>query len=62
MKKFVAICDDLLEKQPQVVGRLVPYNCDYPCQHLYHQPLEELLGPGPNKRTVVLHGEGKSHE
>jgi len=62
MKKFVAICDDLLEMQPQVIGRLVPYNCDYPCQRLYRQPLKELLGPGFDKRTVVLHGEGKSHE
>ncbi len=62
MKKFVAICDDLLESQPQMLGRLVPYNCDYPCQRLYRQPLEELEGFAPVQRALVLQREGKSHD
>ena len=62
MKKFVAICDDLLEKQPQMVGRLVPYNCDYPCQRLYRQPLEELVGLPPVQQALTLQREGKCHD
>ena len=62
MKKFVAICDDLLESQPQMVGRLVPYNCDYPCQRLYRQPLEELPGFVPEQLALALQWEGKRHD
>jgi len=62
MKKFVAICDDLLESQPQILGRLVPYNCDYPCQRLYRQPLEEISEFAPVQLALVLQGEGKSHD
>ena len=62
MKKFVAICDDLLESQPQMLGRLVPYNCDYPCQRLYRQPLEELQNSAPVQLALVLQREGSSHD
>ena len=62
MKKFVAICDDLLESQPQMVGRLVPYQCDYPCQRLYRQPLEELPGFAPEQLALELHREGNNHD
>ncbi len=62
MRKFVAICDDLLESQPQILGRLVPYNCDYPCQRLYRQPLEELENSAPMQLALVLQREGKSHD
>lgn len=62
MKKFVAICDDLLESQPQMLGRLVPYHCDYPCQRLYRQPLEELHGFATEQLALTLQREGKSHD
>ena len=62
MKKFVAICDDLLESQPQIVGRLVPYSSDYPCQRLYRQPLEEQPGFAPVQQTSVVQREGKRHD
>jgi len=62
MKKFVAICDDLLESQPQMLDRLVPYNCDYPCQRLYRQPLEALPGLAPVQLALVLQREGNSHD
>ena len=62
MKKFVAICDDLLESEPQILGRLVPYNCDYPCQRLYRQPLEGLSELAPVQLTLTLQREGKSHD
>lgn len=62
MKKFVAICDDLLEKQPQMVGRLVPYHCDYPCQRLYRQPFEELHDFAPVQGTLVLQRKDNSHD
>ncbi len=62
MKKFVAICDDLLESQPQMLGRLVPYNCGYPCQRLYRQPLEEMSEFAPVQLVLVLQREGKSHD
>ncbi len=62
MKKFVAISDDLLDRQPQVLGQLVPYHCDYPCQRLYRQPLGELLGRAPIQLALILQGEDKSHD
>jgi len=62
MKKFVAISDDMLDKQPQVVGRLVPYQCDYPCQRLYRQPIDEVSGLIPLQLSLVLQQEGKSHD
>ncbi|MBQ0720889.1 MAG: hypothetical protein KBT88_08635 [Gammaproteobacteria bacterium] len=62
MKKFVAISDDLLDSQPQVLAQLVPYHCDYPCQRLYRQPLEEVPGLAPVQLALVLQGESKSHE
>lgn len=62
MKKFVAICDDLLEREPQILGRLVPYNCDYPCQRLYRQPLEDLSELAPVQLTLTLQREGKNHD
>ena len=62
MKKFVAICDDLLESQPQMLGRLVPYNCDYPCQRLYRQPLKELQSSAPAQLDLVLQREGNRHD
>ena len=62
MKKFVAICDDLLESQPQMLGRLVPYHCDYPCQRLYRQPLEEQPGFATVQQASTVQREGKSHD
>ncbi|OUS09449.1 hypothetical protein A9Q89_13125 [Gammaproteobacteria bacterium 53_120_T64] len=62
MKKFVALSDDLLDSQPQVLARLVPYHCDYPCQHLYRQPLEPLQDLAASERTLDLQHEDKRHE
>ncbi|PCJ34366.1 MAG: hypothetical protein COA75_13670 [Cellvibrionales bacterium] len=62
MKKFVAISDDMLDKQPHVVGRLVPYQCDYPCQRLYRQPIDEVSGLIPLQLSLVLPQEGKSND
>jgi len=62
MKKFVAICDDLLDNQPQILGQLVPYHCDYPCQRLYRQPIEDLSELAPQQLTLTLQREGKDHE
>ncbi|MBL4783081.1 MAG: hypothetical protein JKX92_12640 [Porticoccaceae bacterium] len=62
MKKFVAISDDLLESQPEVLARLVPYQCDYPCQRLYRESLDELQRLAPTQLTLALQREDKSHE
>ena len=62
MKKFVAISDDMLDKQPQIVGRLVPYSCDYPCQRLYRQPINEIAESITVQLALVLQQEGKSHD
>ena len=62
MKKFVAISDDMLDNQPQVLGRLIPYSCDYPCQRLYRQPLEDSSECAPVQGTLLLQQGGKGHE
>jgi len=62
MKKFVAISDDLLDSQPQVLARLIPYHCDYPCQRLYRQPLEAMSELPPVQLSLVLQWEGQSHD
>ena len=62
MKKFVAISDELLDSQPQVLGRLVPYHCDYPCQRLYRQPLEAMPVLAPVSLALVSPREGKRHD
>jgi len=62
MKKFVAISDDLLDSQPQILPRLVPYQCGYPCQRLYRQPLDELQGLAPRQLPLALQQEDESHE
>ena len=46
-KTFVAISDDLLDSQPQILARLIPYQRDYPCRRLYRQPLDEMPWPLP---------------
>jgi len=40
----------------------VPYHCDYPCQRLYRQPLEDLSELAPVQLTLTLQREGKSHD
>lgn len=62
MKKFVAICDDLLESQPQILGQLVPYHFDCPCQRLYRQPLEEQPRFAPGQQASAVQREGKSRD
>ncbi len=62
MKKFVALSDDLLDSQPQVLSQLVPYNCDYPCQRLYCQPLEELPSLMTIQLALALQREGQNND
>lgn len=58
MKIFIPVTDDMLERDPDLWERLVPFHVDRPCHHLAAEPLHST--PADLQQDIAASDNGRN--